>query len=74
MHYSITDYGTAYFNYKVLPLHLLHSNEVKASVIQVSELDPASYIVIAADLHPVTADNRIFKFADDTNLVYPAVN
>jgi len=48
--------------------------EIKASVIQGSGLDPASYIVTAADLHPLTTGNRIFKFADDTYLVVPAVN
>jgi len=32
---------------------------------------PASYIVTAADLHPVYGSNRIFKFADDTYLVGP---
>jgi len=40
--------------------------EVKASVIQGSGLGPASYLVTAADLHPITAGNYIFKFADDT--------
>jgi len=51
---------------------------VKASVIQGSGLGPASFIVIAADLHPITPGNhnRIFKFADDTYmyLVVPVIN
>ena len=47
---------------------------VKASVIQGSVLGPASFIVTAADLHPTTPGNRIFKFADDTYLVVPAAN
>jgi len=47
---------------------------VKASVIQGSGLGPASYIVTAADLHPVTPRNCSFKFADDTYLAVPAVN
>jgi len=47
---------------------------VKASVIQGSGLGPASFIVTAADLHPSTPGNRIFKFADDTYLVVPAAN
>jgi len=42
---------------------------VKASVIQGSGLGPASFIVTAADLHPSTPGNHIFKFADDTYLV-----
>ena len=48
--------------------------EVKASVIQGSALGPASYVVTAADLHPVTPANRIFKYADDTYLVVSAAN
>jgi len=45
-----------------------------ASVIQGSALGLASYIVTAADLHPIHEQNRIFKFADDTYLIVPAVN
>ena len=30
--------------------------------------------VTAADLHPCTIGNRIFKYADDTYLVVPATN
>jgi len=48
--------------------------ELIASVIQGSGLGPASFIVTAADLHPTTPGNRIFKFADDTYLVLPAAN
>jgi len=35
--------------------------EVKASIIQGSAPGPASYVVTAADLHPVTPANRIFN-------------
>ena len=47
---------------------------IHASVIQGSALGPASFIVTAADLHPVHACNRIFNFADDTYLVVPGVS
>jgi len=47
---------------------------VKASVIQGSGLGPASFIVMASDLHPKIPGNRIFKLADDTYLVVPAAN
>ena len=47
---------------------------IYASVIQGSALGPASYVVMAADLHPVNVRNRIFKFADDTYLVVPGGN
>ena len=47
---------------------------IQASVIQGSALGPASYTVTAADLHPVCAGNRIFKYADDTYLVVPGNN
>ena len=48
--------------------------EIKASVIQGSGVGPSSYIITAGDLHPITPGNRLFKFADDTYLVVPAVN
>ena len=47
---------------------------IQASIIQGSAIGPASYVVTAADLHPVHDRNRIFKFADDTYLVVPGVN
>jgi len=45
-----------------------------ASIIQGSALGPASYAVNAGDLRPLDAMNRLFKYADDTYLVVPAVN
>jgi len=45
-----------------------------ASVIQGYVLGPASYVVTAADLHPVHERNCIFKYADDSYLIVPAVN
>jgi len=47
---------------------------IHASVIQGSALGPASYILTAADLHPIYDRNRIFIFADDTYLIVAAVN
>ena len=38
---------------------------IMASVIQGSSLGPASFIVTAADLHPLQPGNVIIKFADD---------
>jgi len=54
--------------------HLSTVADIEASVIQGSGLGPASYVVTAADLHPCTIGNRIFKYADDTYLVVPATN
>ena len=45
--------------------------EVKASVIQGLGLGPASDLVTAADLQPVTAGNHIFKYADNTYWLFP---
>ena len=45
-----------------------------SAIATIHTLGPASYIVTAADLHPVNACNRIFKFADDTYLVVPGVS
>ena len=47
---------------------------IQASVVQGSGLGPASYIITAADLHPIVTGNHIFKFADDTYLVIPTSN
>ena len=47
---------------------------ISASIIQGSSIGPATYIVNAADLNPVTHGNRMIKFADDTYIIIPAVN
>jgi len=49
---------------------------VTANKIQGSGLGPAAYLVNAADLRPLQADNDIIKFADDTYmyLIVTAVN
>jgi len=39
--------------------------------LYLQSIGPASYIVTAADLHPVHKVNQIFKFADDTYLAVP---
>jgi len=48
--------------------------DILASVIQGSAIGPASYVVIASDLHSVNQVNRLFKFADDTYLLVPSIN
>jgi hypothetical protein len=48
--------------------------QISASIIQGSGLGPASYVVTASDLHPVTSGNTMVKYADDTYLVVPADN
>ena len=47
---------------------------ISASIIQGSGLGPASYVVTASDLHPVTPGNTMVKYADVTYLVVPADN
>ena len=48
--------------------------KILASIIQGSGIGPASYVVTASDLHPVTPGNSMCKYADDTYLVVPAAN
>jgi len=48
--------------------------QILASIIQGSVIGPASYVVTASDLHPVTPGNIMVKYADDTYLVIPAAN
>ena len=45
-----------------------------ASIIQGSGIGPASHVVTASDLHTVTPDNLMDKYADDTYLIIPATN
>lgn len=47
---------------------------ILASIIQGSAIGPASYVITASDLHPVTSGNSMHKYADDTYLVVPADN
>jgi hypothetical protein len=47
---------------------------ISASMIQASGLGPASYVVTASDLHPVSRGNSMVKYADDTYPVVPADN
>jgi hypothetical protein len=47
---------------------------ILASIIQGSAIGPASFVVTASDLHPVTPGNYLDKYADDTYLVIPAAN
>jgi hypothetical protein len=48
--------------------------KIMASIIQSSGIGPASYVVTASDLHPVTTGNSMHKYADDTYLVILAAN
>jgi len=47
---------------------------ITASVIQGSAIGPASFVVNAADLTPVTAGNLLAKYADDTYFIMLAIN
>jgi hypothetical protein len=47
---------------------------ISTSIILGSGLGPASYVVTASDLHPVTRGNSMVKYADNTYLVVPADN
>ncbi len=48
--------------------------KILASIIQGSGIGPASYVITASDLHPITPGNSMIKYADDTYLVIPASN
>jgi len=48
--------------------------EITASIVQGSAVGPASYVVTAADLHPITPGNEMCKYADDTYIIIPASN
>jgi len=42
---------------------------ITASIVQSSVLGPASYLVTASDLQPLSSSNVILKYADDTYLI-----
>ena len=44
-------------------------SKISASVVQGSALGPVSFIINAADLHPICSDNRMSKYADDCYLI-----
>ena len=48
--------------------------KIMASIIQGSGIGPASYVVTASDLHPITTGNSMHKYTGDTYLVVPAAN
>jgi len=47
---------------------------ILASIIQGSAIRPASFVVNASDLHPITFGNHMDKYAEDTYLIIPASN
>ena len=48
--------------------------DILASIVQGSAIGPASYVVTASDLSPITPGNVMSKYADDTYLIVPASN
>jgi len=45
---------------------------ITTGIIQGSGIGPAAYVVTAGDLKPITVDNKLIQFADDTYLIIPA--
>jgi hypothetical protein len=44
---------------------------INLSIVQGSVLGPTFYTVLEGDLKPISSINKIFKYADDTNLLVP---
>ena len=42
--------------------------DINLSVVQVSGFGPSLHIIMESDLHPKYRDNKLMKYADDTNL------
>ena len=47
---------------------------INAGVVQGSAIGPASFIICASDLHPITPGNKCKKYADDMYLIVPSKN
>jgi len=41
------------------------------SIVQGSEIGPSLYVIMESDLHPKSSNNKLLKYADDTNLLVP---
>jgi len=50
---------------------LSESRKINRSIVQGSGIGPTLYVVVESDLKPLSSQNDIFKFADDTNLLVP---
>lgn len=44
---------------------------INRSIVQGSGIGPSLYILMESDLRPISMNNFLFKFADDTNLLVP---
>ena len=44
---------------------------IARSIIQGSGIGPTLYIAMESDLHPISSNNIMFEYADDTNLLVP---
>ena len=44
---------------------------INMGIVQASGLGPTLYIVMASDFKPLSTNNILFKFADDTTLLVP---
>jgi len=44
---------------------------INRSIVQGSGLGPTLYLILECDLKPKSSINKIFKYADDTNLLVP---
>ena len=50
---------------------LSESRKINRSIVQGSGIGPTLYVVVQSDLKPLSSQNDIFKFADDTNILVP---
>ena len=55
-------------------VRLSQFRSILASIIQGSVIGPVSYVVTASDLQPSVSSNSIDEYADESNLIIPAVN
>jgi hypothetical protein len=66
----LSDFFTGHSRCTVYYGQTLTMKTITAGIIQ----GPAAYVVTASDLKGVTRGNQLYKFADDTYLIIPAIN
>lgn len=47
---------------------------IKASVVQGPVVEPAKFVISTSDLHPVSDQGRLLKYADDSYLLLGSSN
>ena len=74
VYYWLTHFFSGHTHCTMYQTQMSSFYSISACIIQGSGIGPTTYIVNAADFHPVTSGNQLVNFADDTYIIIPAEN